>query len=188
MDTKPSNIPADTILENLLDGVLIVDTYGYILYANKSAEELFRKSSQYLVGQNFGFAVTPYEIQEIEVRHGKKAVSVQLLASIIKWENKNVFLMTLRDVTERKRLEEDVRNANEELRKAERELKKLNADLEQKVELRTAELEKKNKDLEVYSKQLKTTYEETEMKVKFRNLELERQIQELKMKIENLRK
>lgn len=180
-------ISSDTILENLLDGVLIVDTYGYIIYANKSAEEMFRKPSSDLVGQNFGFAVTPYEIQEIEIVQDRIIVAVQLLATIVKFDHKNVFLMTLRDVSGKKKLEDELRKTNEELIKADKELKKLNAELEEKVRLRTMELEKKNKKLELYSKQLKKTYEETEMKVKFRNMELEKENQKLAREIEKLK-
>ena len=60
------------------------------------------------------------------------------------------------------------------------ELRALNQTLDQKVELRTRELDAKNKQLSEYAENLKNSYEDLEVKVKFRNLQLEKQVKALK--------
>lgn len=178
---------SDTILENLLDAVLVIDLNGKIIYANKSAENLFEKSIDKLRGENFGFPVTPFEIQEIQIVNNKEVRSVQMLATTIAWMEKEAFLTALRDITEKEKLEDQLLKAFRELIVADEQLKKLNSELEQKVAERTIELEKKNSDLNAYAEHLKKAYEETETKVKFRNLEQEKTINLLYDEIKRLK-
>ena len=178
---------SDTILDNLLDGVVVVDVKGAIIYANRAAGALFGKSTDKFIGENFGYPVTPFEMQELQVIQGEKVCTVEMLATTILWDGKDAFLMALRDITEKKKLEDQLQNAYKGLMIADEHLKKLNSELEEKVMLRTIELEKKNSDLNAYAEHLKKAYEETEAKVTFRNLEMEKAINELKAENEKLK-
>lgn len=178
---------SDAILENLLDAVLVVDMNGTIIYGNKSAEKLFGRRTTKLIGQPFGFSVTPSEVQEIQVIQEKDILTVEMLATTIVWNGMDAFLMALRDITEKKKLENRLHDAYNELMIAQRQLKILNGQLEEKVRERTLELEKKNIDLNAYAEHLKKAYDETEVKVKFRNLEMEKIITELKQENEELK-
>ncbi|MGN6165341.1 MAG: PAS domain-containing sensor histidine kinase [Flavisolibacter sp.] len=99
---------ADLILENLLDAVLVVDKTGKIIYANRAAQELFSLNISELEGQAFGFPVAPDKTQEIEVFKAGKLRTVQMLASRIHWEGQMASLLSLRDVTEQKQIEQDL--------------------------------------------------------------------------------
>lgn len=109
-----------------MDAVLILDPQGFILYANKGAGKLFGKHEEQLIGENFGYPVTPFEIQEIWVAQNKKNLNLEMLANKIMWEEKPAFLVSLRDVTEKKNLESELRTANNQLKKQTLGLKSLN--------------------------------------------------------------
>jgi light-regulated signal transduction histidine kinase (bacteriophytochrome) len=98
----------DTILENLLDAVLVVNDSGNIIYANQSAQNLFCKSAIELVGQPFGFPIIPYEVQEIQVLKDSEILTVQMLASHIPWDGQKASLLSLRDITAQKQVQEEL--------------------------------------------------------------------------------
>lgn len=95
---------ANAILENLLDAVLVVDARGLIIYANRSAYQLFQKSSKELINQPFGFPVVQNEVQEINLVKQGQVLTVQMLASPIQWNDKKASLLSLRDISDQKKL------------------------------------------------------------------------------------
>ncbi|WP_336518441.1 ATP-binding protein [Pollutibacter soli] len=97
-------VATDTILDSLLDAVLVVDTAGIIIYANRSAFELFQKNATELIDHPFGFPVAQYEVQEINVIKDETPLTVQMLASPIEWNGKKASLLSLRDITAQKKL------------------------------------------------------------------------------------
>lgn len=117
---------SDTILATLRDGVLIVNAEGEIIYSNQAAQDLFMKDAAGLLGHAFGFPVTPFEIQEIEILQHNKVLTVQMLATNIHWNDQGAFLLSLRDITELKRISSE-------------------------LELQKVKLEKSNKELEQYA-------------------------------------
>lgn len=121
MNSEEMTRPADTILENLLDAVLVVDNSGYILYANRTAQELFSLSASELKGQSFGFPIVPHERQEIEVYKAGELLTVQMLASDIHWNGQQASLLSLRDITEQKQTQEDLAQQRELLEKTNEE-------------------------------------------------------------------
>ena len=99
----------DTILEHLLDAVLVVDHTGCIIYANPSAQSLFEQQQHELVGQPFGFPILAAQVQEIQLLRRGHLLTVQMLASHIQWEGKKASLLSLRDITAQKQNEELLR-------------------------------------------------------------------------------
>jgi two-component system, LuxR family, sensor kinase FixL len=100
--------PSDIILEHLLDAVLIVDEVGNILYANNAATKLFNKPAAALFDENFGFPVTPFEVQEMQIMRQGELLTVQMLASIISWNQRQAYLLSLRDITRQKQVENEL--------------------------------------------------------------------------------
>lgn len=95
-----------TIIEGNADAIVIVDEGGIIRFVNPAAEALFRKQSQGLIGEPFGFPLTLEEATEIEIKRGDRYVSAEMRVALIEWEKEQVLLATLRDVSDRKRAEE----------------------------------------------------------------------------------
>lgn len=102
------------ILDSLLDGVIIVDTHGHVLYANHSADKLFGVEDRRLVGETFGYSITAGEVQEIHVYREGQVYFIELLASPIAWNGSPALLMSLRDITETVTLNKSLRAASRE--------------------------------------------------------------------------
>ena len=95
------------IIERMADGLVIVDLEGVIRFANPAAERLFGRASSVLEGSLIGFPVVVDETAEIElVRPGGDAVSAELRVVDIDWEGAQTQLISIRDITDRKRAEE----------------------------------------------------------------------------------
>ena len=96
------------IIERLPDGIVIVDHQGSIRFANPAAELLFDRGAHELVGTAFGFALVVGETTEIEIvqRGGGGVVHAELRVVETEWDDEQVELVSLRDVTDRKEAEE----------------------------------------------------------------------------------
>ncbi len=95
------------IVDRLADGIVIVGNDGCIRFANPTAEALFGRASDELVGQEFGYPLSSTEGTEIEIlRRGQGVIVVELRHVEAAWEDEPAILVSLRDVTDRKRAEE----------------------------------------------------------------------------------
>jgi signal transduction histidine kinase len=96
------------IIERLPDGIVIVDKNGTIRFANPAAERLFDRSAAELVGTSFGFAVLVGETTEIDIvqRGGGGVVYAELRVVETDWDDEQVEIVSLRDITDRKQAQE----------------------------------------------------------------------------------
>ncbi len=145
-----------SLLEASLDPLVTISPHGKITDVNSAAEKVTGRLREELIGADFSDYFTDPEkarlgyqqvfkeglVQdyELEVRHRDGSTTPVLYnASVYRdqgGEAVGVFAAA-RDITTRKRAEEEVRRLNEEL--------------EQRVRLRTAQLEASNKELESFS-------------------------------------
>ena len=96
-----------SIIEQLADGIVIVDAEGLIRFANPAAAQLFARTVPELVGTQFGFAIAGHEPAEIEVvRPRSDAITAELRVVEVAWDGEPARLVSLRDVTDRRRAEE----------------------------------------------------------------------------------
>ncbi|HSU96635.1 MAG TPA: ATP-binding protein [Gemmatimonadaceae bacterium] len=104
-----------SIIEQLPDGIVIVGSSGLIRFANPAAEQLFGRSARDLVGTEFGFAIANGSPAEIDVlRPGGETVKAELRVVEIVWEGEPSKVISIRDVTDRRRAEEHARQAERE--------------------------------------------------------------------------
>jgi PAS domain S-box-containing protein len=149
------------ISENINDLVFILDTNGRFLYCNESFEKIMGYKPKELIGKTPVDFAHPEDKDNIinDFKNGIKGHSginvsrfkckngeykwFESIGNISYDENGNPIRMftVSRDITERKIIEEKLRNSEEEL-------KRLNKELEQKVKERTKELERKNVELQ----------------------------------------
>jgi signal transduction histidine kinase len=85
-----------------------VDSVGNIRFANPAAERLFGRSAAELIDTPFGFPLIIGETTEIDVvqRGGADICYAELRVVDTEWEDQQMKLVALRDVTDRKRAEE----------------------------------------------------------------------------------
>lgn len=103
------------IIDQVADGIVIVDVDGVIQFVNSAAETLFGRTADALIGSELGFPVVPDESTEIEVlRPTAEAVVAELRAVEIDWDEQPALLISLRDVTHRHRAEQQARELERE--------------------------------------------------------------------------
>ena len=97
------------IVERNADAILVIDQKGMVLYANIAAEFLFDREREELLSEHFGFPFVKGETTEINiVREDGKAVIAEMRVVETEWEGESVCLASLRDITERKKMEEEL--------------------------------------------------------------------------------
>ena len=96
------------IIERLPDGIVVVDSHGSIRFANPAAERLFDRRAEDLVGTAFGFPVVVGETTEIDIvqRGGGGVVYAELRVVETEWDDEQVQIVSLRDITDRKQAQE----------------------------------------------------------------------------------
>jgi signal transduction histidine kinase len=104
-----------SIVERMADGVVIIDTGGLIRFANPAAEKLFGRSAAELIGTPLGVPMVAGETTEIEVlRANAEHVGVELRCVDIQWDHDAACLVSLRDITDRKRAAEKAEQLDRE--------------------------------------------------------------------------
>jgi signal transduction histidine kinase/DNA-binding NarL/FixJ family response regulator len=100
-----------TIVQTTTDGIVVVDAQGSIRFVNPSAQKLFGRPEQQLLGADFGFTVFAGESTEIDIVRpdGSQSVAELRVANIV-WEGNPACIASLRDVTERRIAEERERS------------------------------------------------------------------------------
>jgi diguanylate cyclase (GGDEF)-like protein/PAS domain S-box-containing protein len=94
------------VIESNFDGMVVIERNGTVLFTNPAAERLLGRPSAQIVGAQFGFPYTPGGAIEIELVAGKELRMAEMRVVKVQWEGVPAFLASLRDVTERKRADE----------------------------------------------------------------------------------
>jgi len=109
-DLKIKYSALEKMVEFNVDGIMVVDHDGFIVFLNTAAAHMFGSSKSELLGQLFGHPLTPGESAEIELLPANGEVVVaELRTQKLEWEGKTAFLISIRDFTERKQIEEKLK-------------------------------------------------------------------------------
>ncbi len=99
----------------MADGIVIVGLDGVVRFSNPAAQHLFGRSAGELQGTHLGYPVVAGESFEIEiVRPDGAAVGAELRVVDLEWDGVPAHLVSLRDVTDRKRADERASQLEEE--------------------------------------------------------------------------
>ncbi len=111
-----SELRFNNVVQNSPDGIVVTDTDGFIQYVNPASEFMFGRNKEALIGQSFGYPVMSGDTTEIEVLHpGKPHVVAEMRVVQIEWEGETGMLATLRDMSERIQLTNDLKRSNKDL-------------------------------------------------------------------------
>jgi signal transduction histidine kinase/ActR/RegA family two-component response regulator len=97
------------LIEKNADGIIVLRQDGAICYANPAAEALLGRDAAGLVGKPFGMPVMPGGAAEIDVLGGPAPCVAALRMVETEWQGDPAYLVSLRDVTERRRAEQALR-------------------------------------------------------------------------------
>jgi diguanylate cyclase (GGDEF)-like protein len=103
-----STIPRDSLLaviDDNVDGMLVIDRSGVIMLANRAAENLLGRPVTSLVGTPFGAPLTLEKATELDLVAAGRGRTAEMRVVMIDWHGDRAFLASLRDVTDRKRAE-----------------------------------------------------------------------------------
>jgi PAS domain S-box-containing protein len=107
------------ILENNADAIVVVGRDKRILFANPAVESLLGHKQKELLNKPFEFPLDGSKTSEIEIpHHGKEKTVAEMNVVKIDWEGRPAYLASLRDITERKRAENALRESEEKFSKA----------------------------------------------------------------------
>ena len=98
------------LLEKCPEGIVAVDRRGLVRYVNAAAEKLLRTKAQSLVNRTFSLPFDTTRPQEVSLPGGGRDVRVaEILAKEIRWGKEKIFIVSLYEITERVRREEQLR-------------------------------------------------------------------------------
>jgi PAS domain S-box-containing protein len=143
-------------MDEAVDGIQLVDLHGLIIYSNRAVEELYGFTAQELAGRHVGEMnvdpllaereVLPSILEhgrwggEVVVRHkGGREFPIWLSTALVRNDKGDPIAMVgiIRDMTERKRVEDELRNHRERLAdlvdERTSELREANARLRQEI-------------------------------------------------------
>ncbi len=106
-----------TIVANLLDGLLIVNRRGRVLFANPAAGKIFGYEPEDLIGVELGWPAVKNDTIELTILRPNREIGIgEMHVAPAEWEGKSVCIISLRDITERKRAENALSESEEKFR------------------------------------------------------------------------
>jgi len=100
------------IIQNYADAILVT-LKDVICFANPAAETLFDRPVQELMGSDIGFPVIGKESVDIQIHQPSGALVTAILRAVeVEWDRQPAYLISLHDITERKKAEERILHLN----------------------------------------------------------------------------
>ncbi len=94
------------------DGILVVDGDGVVRFLNPAAASILGRHVEHLIGQDFGHPVLRTERAEIDLHHPDGAHQIAEMRVVdTEWEGSPAQLISLRDITEHRRAQQALRDA-----------------------------------------------------------------------------
>jgi len=109
-ELRESKARFQNIIGRSTDGILIVDMEGRVRFANPVAGTIFGCAAEALIGEDFGFPVVAGEKVEVDlIGRAGELVTADMRVTETRWDGEPCYLVSLRDITERKRMEDNLR-------------------------------------------------------------------------------
>ncbi len=90
------------------DSIIVVDRAGVVRFVNPAAEALFGRKADAFLGTALGFSVTPGETTEVDIVGRPGSIVAEMRVAEIAWDGDLAYLASLRDITQRLRMEEQL--------------------------------------------------------------------------------
>ena len=116
-DLEKSEERSRRMIDRNPDAILILNPGGEILFANPASQDFFGRPPEKLAGVQLGIPSIEDEYSEITLAgpDGNEIIA-EMRSQSIQWEGEDAFIVSLRDVTERKEAARRIGRLNEALR------------------------------------------------------------------------
>lgn len=104
-DLQTREASQQEVVRRSVDGLLIVDSRGFVVFANPAAERMFDSPASELLGTQFPYALTDGEPREAQLRKARQPCIAEMTQVSIDWNGAPAHLVAMRDVTERQQAE-----------------------------------------------------------------------------------
>ncbi len=106
------------LIQENTDVIIVIDRKRMIQFINNAGEMLFEKSKEQLINTKFEYKFDCEQFCEFEIeqKSGQKRI-IEMHVVETEWEHKPVYLATLRDITFRKKIENELKTSNIKLQK-----------------------------------------------------------------------
>jgi len=95
------------IVTNDVDSIFVLDSDGHTVFVNPAAERMFQKPVYEWIGHPFEYPFSTESAQELEIRTKTgDTIWVEVLAVEIDWQGGQATMVSLRDISERRRVEQ----------------------------------------------------------------------------------
>jgi len=101
-----SEVNFRNMIYNNADGILILDEDSIVKFMNPAAESVFGTKAERFVGRVFEHLIIPGKPTELDIIAGSKSVVVEMRVMETEWEGRKAYLASLRDITDRKRMQQ----------------------------------------------------------------------------------
>jgi len=120
-DLRNAEANLSHVVTKIADGIVIVDKDNIVRFVNTAAEAIFARKEKEWLGKSFHFIIKPNELMEFELMHEYgEPLLAEMHAVEIEWENKRATLASIRDITKRKRTEEEKEKLEAQLIRAQK--------------------------------------------------------------------
>jgi signal transduction histidine kinase len=91
----------------MADGIVVVDRDGIVRFANPATRALLGVAAGQLAGRLFGFPLVVGATTEVDVVDGSGTTVVEMRTVEMVWQGEPAYLCSLRDITDRRRAEDE---------------------------------------------------------------------------------
>lgn len=112
------------IIEAISDAVVVMDAEGHICFANPAAETLFGLPASKLLCLPFGFSVMTGRASTVDIPRADGVRVAEMHIVEVAWGNRPAWVASLRDITERQVLENNLKHSYERLETANNDLQR----------------------------------------------------------------
>ncbi|HEY9598647.1 MAG TPA: PAS domain S-box protein, partial [Cyanophyceae cyanobacterium] len=107
----------NALVNSTSDGLLIVDQRGIVRFVNPAATQLFNRTQEQLTNHEFGIPMIVGDVAEIGIfRPGGELGIGEMSITETEWEGEAAYVVSLRDITQRRQAEEALRDSEERFR------------------------------------------------------------------------
>ncbi|MFY9153277.1 MAG: ATP-binding protein [Prolixibacteraceae bacterium] len=106
----------ENIINNTISGLTIINPEGRIVFVNPAAEKIFEKTKEELINFEIGYPVDTERTVTIQVLSKNRQVkTVELKTSSTQWYGEECKLISMNDISERQKYQEEVEKINAKL-------------------------------------------------------------------------